>query len=305
MRITIEDLVESFGATAEDIPTEVKDLLISNPLEYEILEGKDKEEVILKVLKKIYSDQQKVGTEERKGVWFRGWRENLDAYRESRDLKDLTPKFIRPNSPIRFKGNFIQPTVYNFELDFFHLFRIYLFKKYFKDFKYIYDFGCGSCFNTVILAALFPDSTITALDFVSSSMEIVDELKKDFSNIQGHLFDLTLPNYNVKLEEESLVFTSGTIEQVASKFYPFLNYLLHYKPKLCVHIEPVIELYDENNLLDYLAILFHRKRGYSIGFLPALYTLVELRKAEILKVKRLHFGSMMMEGFTNIIWRPL
>ena len=69
-------------------------------------------------------------------------------------------------------------------------------------------------------------------------------------------------------------------------------------------MEPTIELYDESNLLDYLAMRFHVKRGYTEGYLPRLRELESQNKVEILKVKRLFFGSLYMEGYSCLIWRP-
>jgi hypothetical protein len=106
------------------------------------------------------------------------------------------------------------------------------------------------------------------------------------------------------LDENSAVFTSGSIEQLSGRFEAFLQFLLKRSPTICVHVEPTVELYDEDNLVDYLAMKFHRKRGYTIGFLPRLQHLQSEGKIELLKVKRLYFGSFFMEGFTCIVWRP-
>ncbi|GAI42232.1 unnamed protein product [marine sediment metagenome] len=63
-------------------------------------------------------------------------------------------------------------------------------------------------------------------------------------------------------------------------------------PVLCIHVEPTIELYDESNLVDYLAIKFHKKRGYAENYLTRLRKLEAQNEIEILKVKRLFFGSL-------------
>jgi len=112
------------------------------------------------------------------------------------------------------------------------------------------------------------------------------------------------PDEKFEIKNNSAVFTFGSVEQLASKFDAFLQYLLKSKPKLCIHMEPTIELYDENNFIDYLAIKFHKKRGYTENFLTRLKELEKQNKIEILKVKRLFFGSLYMEGFSYIIWRP-
>ena len=64
-------------------------------------------------------------------------------------------------------------------------------------------------------------------------------------------------------------------------------------------------MYDDQILLDYLAIKFHKKRGYTEGLLPRLKELERLGQIELLKVKRLYFGSTFMEGYTYMIWKPV
>ena len=304
--VTLEDYANSFGTTVDTFSKECLKLIEKRPLPYQIIEGKEKEALILEILKRLVRDSQKIGTKERTDIWEHGWKENLEAFKVSRDEKDLIPKFIRPKQPIRFQGNYILPGIDNFELDYFEVFRLWLFQKYFSDYSSIYDFGCGSSFNLVKLAQLYPTKDLIGLDFVPSSVELARELGSTLRiPITAHQFDITTPNYKVELDSGSIVFTAGVIEQVASIYEPFLQYLLFYNPGLCVHIEPTIELYDENNLTDYLAIMFHKKRGYTEGFLPRLQELQAQGRIEILKTKRLHFGSLMMEGFNLIVWRPL
>jgi hypothetical protein len=112
------------------------------------------------------------------------------------------------------------------------------------------------------------------------------------------------PDKNFKLAKNSAILTFGSIEQLASKFEAFLQYLLAQQPQVCVHVEPAIELYDENNFVDYLAIKFQGKRGYTHNFLPRLKELEKKGKVKILKIKRLFFGSLYMEGYNLIVWRP-
>jgi cyclopropane fatty-acyl-phospholipid synthase-like methyltransferase len=169
----------------------------------------------------------------------------------------------------------------------------------------IYEFGCGSGFNLVALAQLYPNKVLHGLDFVSSSVEIVNKLAQLYGwNMAGHLFDMRSPDENLEIAGNSAVVTIGTIEQLAGDFEPFLQFLLRRSPALCIHIEPTIELYDEDNLLDYLAAKFHRKRGYTEGFLPRLQQLADRGQIEIVKIKRLFFGSLLMEGYNVLIWRP-
>ena len=304
--ITLEDFAEAFGTTVEDIPDICKELISTTDFRYRkpILESRDA--IILRVLKKIDEDKQIIGAVERKDVWEKGWAENLNSFKENENLDRLIPKFIRNGQAIRYKQDYIIPVSDTFELDFLKVFRLWLFNKYLYNCNPIYEFGCGTGFNLTTLADLFPDKVLKGSDFVPSSVELVNQIGKTYSlNLTGFLFDMITPDTSIKLEEGSGIFTSGAMEQLASKFEDFLQYLLVQSPKICLHIEPTLELYDENNLIDYLAMKFCTKRGYTRGFLPRLMELEAQGKVEIIKVKRLYFGSLYQEGYVLVIWRVI
>ena len=305
--LDIQTLADSFGTTTEDIPEECINLLNKMDREYMVLGHDEREKLIVDVLKKIDSDKQIIGAPERTKQWHLGWEENLIQLRESDyDLKNVLPKFIKKNKPIRFMGNYIIPKEPHFEHLYYNVFRAWLFDKYFSSFDSVYDIGCGSSYNLVELCSRFPEKKIHGFDFVQSSVDIVNELAKKYDfNTKGQLFNIIEPNFDINLDENSLVFTSGVIEQVASKFDKFIDFLLKKKPSLVINIEPTYEVYNQNQLFDYLAARFHQKRGYTKGYLPKLRELESENKIKILKTKRLNFGSLFMEGFTYIIWKPI
>jgi len=304
--VTLEDFARSFGTTVEDIPDDCRELIIKNNFGYEILAGEERDKVMLDVLKKIESDQQIIGAPERQTTWEKGWEENLQDFANSGyDLNKLVPRFIRPNQAIRLDQNYIMPSNPNFELDYFSVFRLWLFRKYLKDFGSLYEFGCGSGFNLAVLAQLYPEKKLYGLDFVPSSVNLVNKLGEVYGwNMSGHLFDMLRPDESFKIDDNSAIFTIGTVEQLAGNFEAFLQFVLKRSPELCLHVEPTIELYDENNLIDYLAMKFHRKRGYTEKYLTRLGELEAQKKIEILKVKRPFFGSLYMEGYSYMVWRP-
>lgn len=304
--VTLGDFACSFGTTVEDIPRDCREFIAKTDFSYKVLTVKERDTVILNVLRKIESDQQIIGAPERQTAWEKGWGENLqDFIKSGYDLNKLVPRFIRPNQAARLDQNYIMPSNPNFELDYFSVFRLWLFKKYLKDFESIYEFGCGTGFNLVVLARLYPEKKLHGLDFVPSSVNLVNKLGEVYHwNITGHPFDMLRPDASFKVDDNSAIFTIGALEQLASNFEPFLQFVLKRSPGLCLHVEPTIELYDENNLVDYLAIKFHRKRGYTENYLTRLRELEAQNKIEILKVKRLFFGSLYMEGYSYIVWRP-
>ena len=113
------------------------------------------------------------------------------------------------------------------------------------------------------------------------------------------------PDQSYKIKPNSGVFTFGALEQLAGQIEKMLDYLINQKPGICLHTEPAIELYDLENFEDYLAYKFQKKRGYSEGLIPLLKDLENAGRIKIEKIKRLHFGSLYMEGYNLIVWRPL
>ncbi len=305
--LTLEILANSFGTEVSDIDEETRALFEKMDKGYRVIEGLEKNNLISEVVLKIENDKQIIGAPERTNRWFEGWKENLDGLRNSNfDISALMPKFIRKNQPIRFMGDYIIPNENHFEHVYFNVFRTWLFKKYLSSYSTIYDIGCGSSYNLIKLCEMFPEKKVHGLDFVQSSVDIVNDLSQHKGlNAQGHLFNMIDPDFEIDIDPNSVVFTSGTIEQIASKFEKFVEFLLQKKPELVVHVEPTYEVYDRDVLFDYLAAKFHKKRGYTAGYLPRLQQLESEGKAEILKIKRLNFGSLFMEGFTCIVWRPV
>jgi len=304
--LTTMDFARAFGTTPDDLSQRCREIIAQRDFRYEVIEGPDRDRILLTVLKKIDSDTQVVGAPERTDAWGRGWAENLNDFVESGFSHEaLVPRFLRENQVLRYGGEYIQSYNPRFELDFITVFRTWLFEKYFAPFDSVYEFGCGTGFNLVLLADLFPEKQLYGLDFVQSSVDLIGKIRESgYGNIDGCLFDMISPP-EYELHHDSAIFTFGTVEQLSGRFESFLLYLLNQRPKLCAHVEPTIELYDQDKLFDFVAMKFHRKRGYTEKFLPRLQELERQNKIEILKIKRLNFGSLLMEGYTYFVWRPL
>ena len=83
------------------------------------------------------------------------------------------------------------------------------------------------------------------------------------------------------------------------------DFLIKSRPAIVISIEPASETYDSNNLVDFTALWFQTKRGYTSGMLALLQSLESKGLIRIDRIKRIGFGSMMMEGYNLFIWRPL
>jgi len=303
--ITLKDLSVNFGC--DNFDDMFLDFFHTLDMRYETVCGVEEKKVILDILKKIDQDKQKIGAPEREQVWLKGWEENLNDFRATKKKEAIVPKFLRPNKIIRFNGKYIKPSNPFFERDFAKLIQLFVYQTFISpSIKNVYEFGCGSGFNLLSLGMIRKDINLYGTDFVKSSVDLINEIGSAYElNMAGEVFDMISPNYDYDIKENSCVFTFGSIEQLAGKFEKFIDYLLVKKPNICFHIEPTVEFYDENTLLDYLAIKFHKQRGYTEGLVPHLKKLEEKKKVEINKLHRFNFGSQFMEGYNLVVWKPV
>src|SRR3990167_8018255 len=262
------------------------------------IEGAERDALILQILKRIDADTQVVGSPERADAWERGWSEARQKFRNHPVAESLIPPFIHGDQPGRWKQEFYQPDDVRNELAHVRMMQDWI-GNHLEDCAHIAEFGCGTGFNLVALAQRLPGKYFVGFDFSPAAVDLVNQAGWALQlPIVAYRFDMLCPG--PALAANYGIFTFGAVEQLAWKFLPFIEYLITSKPKIVVHVEPCIELLDENNLVDYLAIMFMKKRGYTSGFLPWLR---DDPRVEMLHVGRTHFGSPLIEGYNLILWR--
>lgn len=305
--LDLVDFARLFGTSVEEISEECLQLISQYDFSYRLLTGEDRDRVLLDVLKRIESDQFSLAGKEGKDRWEKGWAENRDDFlKSSGDSDQLIPKYIRPGQPVRIDQQYATTIDPNFEFNWYKVFRLWLFQTYLSGADTVYEFGCGSGFNLAALAKLYPDKKYYGLDWAQASVDIANELGRIHGlDIQGKLFDFFNPDRTMDLEKNSAVLTIGALEQTGTDYGKFIKYLLESSPKLCIHIEPIVEWYDENNLVDYAGIRFLQKRKYWSGFPEQLEELERKGQVEIIKKKRSYFGSLYVEGYSQLIWKPI
>lgn len=296
-----------FGTTPEDVEDVCGDILSKYDFRYTFLGQTEFESTLLEILKTIDSQTLSVSGKGRQTDWEYGWNENLKSFIESNyDLSVLIPKYMHKFQVKRLFSRYIRPYDKAFEINFYNIYRHYLFRKYLGQYHNVYEFGCGTGYNLVIMARLFPNMSLTGLDWASSSVKLVEAISSAHHfNLKGRRFDYFDPDYDLTIEDNSVVITLNSMEQVGENYHHFLKFVLEKKPSLCINSEPFIELYNENNLLDYLAVKYHRKRSYLNGYLTDLKKLEKDKKIEILKIQRVPFGSIFHEGYSFVVWKVL
>jgi SAM-dependent methyltransferase len=260
---------------------------------------------MLDVLKKINSTQIARTKEENLEVFEKGWKENFEAIKRKGITSDnLKPAYFRPGKFLRFNNRLIISGNLNLEYDLFTLARRLILHKYLSSFTTVYEIGCGSCQNLFMLSELYPQKNLFGLDWSTTSVEIADYIASSLErNIKGELFDMLNPPMEKPIKRGSAIITIHSLEQIGTEHGKLLSFLLKSRPGLVVHYEPILEFYDENNLLDYLAIIYSKKRNYLDGYFTSLRNLQEQNKIKIIEARRPFLGGVIHEA-SLIVWRP-
>lgn len=304
--LSIIDFAELFGATEEEITRFCGDQIANLDFHYRIIEGKEKDQLILKVLKHIDSEEAVPTGRHRQPDWEKGWSENMQDFIESGyDIEKLFPKYFKKNVPVRLNRNYVMPIHEDFVLNVTKLFRSWLYQKYFQEVENIYEFGCGSASNLAYLASIYPQKKLHGFDWTRASQEIIRSLAQHYDwPIKGNFFDLFCPDENIQIEPNSAVFTFAALEQLGNNCECFFNFILRKSPELCVNVEGLSELYEQDYLPDYLALKYHKRRNYLDGFLTRLRELEEEAEIEIIKVHHQQFGNLFDDSHSYIVWKP-
>jgi|SRR3989344_7772481 len=265
----------------------------------------ERDEILLKITNTLLNFQVIKAGKHRQLQWERGWAENLEAIR-NKNYDSLTPRYFGKYDVVRWRQEFIRPLSANFEYSMLAIIEYWLFDKYLSSYKSIYEFGCGTGHNLLRVREINPKAEIFGLDWAKSSQEIIKMMSVKLSDplLFAKNFNFFKPDKSFKLNKNSAIFTVAALEQIGEDFNPFIKYLLDQKPKICIHIEPVAELLDEDNLVDFLSLLYFKKRNYLSGFLTKLRELEKKRKIKIHKAQRTFIGSLYIEGYAVIIWSP-
>ena len=302
----LEDFANLFGTTADALPAPCRALVAAHDFGYRVLDDAEHAALLARVNARVDAGEFSVAGREGKGRWERGWGENLAAFRAEDDVEALVPRYIRDGQPLRLFRRFVVPTDPRFERRWYAVFRRWLFATRFADVGAVWEFGCGSAHNLAELATLFPGLPLVGLDWSVAACDLVNELARRRGwRAEGRLFDFFAPDESLVLPPYAAVLTVGALEQTGRDWGPFLDWLLRRRPRRVVHVEPILEWYDADDPVDLAAIRFHRARRYWSGFPERLRALAAAGRVEILRTKRAYFGSLYLEGYSQLEWRPL
>ena len=302
----LKEFADCFGIVPKELPDDCQKLIRQFDFRYRVLKGKERDKILLDVIKRIDQKDFKIAGEHRIKDWNKGWNENLQSLMSNGAEKSLIPKYIRAGDPLRFKGEFIQTADMNFEYNWYTIYRQWIATQLLRGFDSIFEFGSGSGHNLPFFARLTDANQVIGLDWASASVKIATHLRKITGlNIFGRQFNFFNPDYQLEVPENSVFVTVWSLEQTGNDYTSFLRFILKKKPALCVNIEPITEFLDCENVVDYSAYRCQKARNFLSGYLGTLKSLEKDGKVKILNITNPRFGSLMVESYCQIIWHPV
>lgn len=274
---------------------------------YKTISNEERDGVILKIISVLLDDSIPFSGKHRIKQWEKGWGQNFLELKRKRSAEAITPHYFGKYDIQRFNRNFVKGQSPDYEKNMLDIILYYVFDKYLRKAENIYEFGCGTGFNLLKVREVNQSANLFGLDWTKSSQKIIKKMSDTglIKNIKGYNFDFFKPDKKIRLEKNSAIYTVAALEQVGSNYKSFVSYLLKNRPDICLHVEPIAELLDENELIDNLSIKYFRKRNYLNGYLDHLKELEKEGKIKIHDAKRTYTGSMFIEGHSIIAWSPI
>ena len=221
-----------FGVSPDDFTEDERRIIEETDFCYRKLESVERDTTLLFVLKRIESGDYRPSGKARHNDWEKGWEDNLAKFVQSNfDLRELVPRYVRPDQPVRLNQDYVMPRDPRFELNFYTVFRHWLFRTYLPEGDAVYEFGCGTGYNLAILAALFPEKKLYGLDWAGSSVELVNKLGQAHGfKMTGLRFDMFSPDMSLETTPGSVFLTMNSIEQLGSEHEKLIRFFLDRRP---------------------------------------------------------------------------
>ena len=303
MRFTYRDFEELWGVSLGAVAI---DEIAQLEYEYEPMNISEENALIAEIQEEILQNKFVKAGQSREASWEKGWDENLQGYRKSKNIEDLIPNYFGKSTINRLGQHFIRAVSKNFDLNMLRAIEARVFADYLIKHKNIYEFGCGTGHNLLFLRKINPDCTLVGLDWAKSSQETLSLLSRTLMDekIYGKNFDYFSPDFDFKLKPSAAVFTIASLEQIGDRHGLFIDYLMENKPEIVVHVEPFRDLLDEQNPVDLASIKYMKQRNYIDGYCEAIFKLQRNNEAQVHLFERTFIGSKYVDGYTILVWSP-
>ena len=305
--LTAEGFAHLFGVSVAELSQPLRNKIESHDFAFLVPDDGVQHSMLCDIRRKTAFGQFSIAGASNKSRWERGWQENYrDFVKSDYDLNALVPRFIRPGQPMRLDGKFVQTRGAQVRVELVaDLSESGLLGSSYLDFRTYSNSVVAPALTWRRWHKLCPKAVFTAwtghLRQLRSSRPIA---KRHGLALKARLFDFFAPDMNIEVPENSAFFTVCALEQTGDDWARLLDFFLTKRPARVAHIEPIMEWYDPADAFDATAIQFHQKRRYLSGYASRIAELAEDGQVEIIAQRRLPIGSLFIEGYSYLVWRP-
>lgn len=301
--ITVAELEERWqGQLSPRLAARVREL----NLQYRPLTHPERDENLLRILNSLLNPPVAAGAH-RLDQWEKGWGENFELLLKAGNVDAVTPLYFGKHRVVRWGGELVHVLTPNFEYLIHTVLVDWVLETWLANVSAIYEFGCGPGYHLLRARKLFPDKPLVGLDWTTASQNILREMvtRGLVSNLRGHRFNFFEPDESLDLKPGEGIYSVAALEQIGDQHEALLEFLCRKRPSVCVHIEPIDELLDENTLLGRLSNAYSRKRNYLENFLPTLQEWERRGRVRIHAARRTWTGSLFLDGHSLVVWSPV
>ena len=148
---------------------------------YEKLNPEQKEKYFIHVLDVLTSDIV-VSGKHRIDDWEKGWGENLELFKSTKNIESLIPKYHGKNRYVRWMGDIVNPVTESFDYKIHICYIDSIIDHYLKNnICSVYEFGCGPGYHLLRLRERRPDLKLHGLDWALASQSVISEINRNLN----------------------------------------------------------------------------------------------------------------------------
>ena len=305
--LVIDDVIEMYGPLPPGISRSAVGEMIAG-MAWRRLTQNERDDAFLETLKVCDNPDLAAACPSGALRWDTGWQEVLDTIKiHGVSLDTLRPQYFKYNI-IRFCGDYALVNELTFEFQLYRMIFRILYEEFLNHHDAVIEVCCGTGLNLLEIGELNPAIKLIGYDWAKSSQKILSRIAQSRGlDLKGHRLDLwTLNGFDASQTPagRTALLTAHGLEQLGSTLDPFFELVKQIQPEIVVHIEPLIEYYNDDLFFDHVAIRYHHRRNYLAGLLSKVKEMEKRNQATIIKSKRLGYGSIFHEGYSLLIWKP-
>jgi hypothetical protein len=265
----------------------------------------ERDQVILTIIKILLGSPHPSAGAARAMDWNNGWLENLIEYESTGDIRSLNPKYYGKYQYIRYDSKIWKNGSHDAELNSVRMLMHYIYERFLSGNRDIVELGCGTGHHLYQLASINRSINLYGLDWTDSSQRILKlyQSRNPHDNVIGKNINFFSPPLgNDYIPVGAAIYTFAALEQIGDQHNQIIDFMLASRPKIVVHLEPIEELLDQDQILEYLAVKYFHRRNYLRGFLSALHKRQEKGELKILHECKTGLGSLFIEGYSLVAW---